>query len=99
MLHLIYSYSTKIIIVVSISISAVSEFLWISVVEDEGVCGVVSASLGGCVVDNCGVAIVVTSAASLASDCGGNRSKCLVILMPCFINNYIILTHCSAFLE
>ena len=36
----IYSYSTKIIIRVSISISTVSEFLWILAAEDESVCGV-----------------------------------------------------------
>ena len=43
--------------------------------------------IGDCVV--LGVSIVVTSVASVAC-CGGNSSKCLVILMPHFINNYII---------
>ena len=52
MLHINYIYRHVITITVTIVIINISEFLWISVVEDEGACGVgdvIKVSDGGCV--------------------------------------------------
>ena len=52
MLHINYIYRYVITITVIVVIINISEFLWISVVEDEGACGVgdvVKELDGGCV--------------------------------------------------
>ena len=52
MLHINYIYRYVITITVTTVIINISEFLWISVVEDEGACSVgdvVKVSDGGCV--------------------------------------------------
>ena len=52
MLHINYIYGYIITITMTTVIISISEFLWMSVVEDEGACGVgdvVKVSDGGCV--------------------------------------------------